>query len=121
MFKKNYSVATLGHTLPSAISKPAIVIVTSFSLSRNARASYSHDIIFIVTSFATVSVTDECMLCTDTLPRLVYKGNRFVLYEMYYTDNRFYGCRFLLEISLYARLCIAATEENDSLFGQQSC
>jgi len=112
MFKKNYSIATLGHTSPSAISKPAIVIVTSFSLSRNPRASYSHDIIFIVMSFATVSVTDECMLCTDTC---------FVLYEMYYTDNRFYGCRFLLEISLYARLCIAATEENDSLFGQQSC
>jgi len=55
------------------LHKPAIVVVTSFSLSlygaRSLRVSYSHyDVMLIVTSFATElampNVTDKCTYIT---------------------------------------------------------
>jgi len=67
------------------LHKPAIVIVTSFSLWRHSRVSRlrrsqlpSHyDVILIVTSFATElvtpTVTDVSTLRTGTLPRLIYR------------------------------------------------
>jgi len=62
------------------LHKPAIVIVTSFSLLRPAPTGagsprFHYDVILIMTSFATQLTTPPAVtdVRTDTLPRLTYK------------------------------------------------